>query len=448
MKICPNCGEQVNDQFKFCPYCASAFASVCPTCGQEVNAKFKFCPFCASSMEKPVSSQPVMPQNDNLFDFSAMEASFDEQLKAQAEYDKKLALAKSYLIRKRYDEARAIYDGLLEENPTDVNVYLGYARLASQNYTVFEGAEIDEAIAAAKEFSGLDNLGELDPQFASYEEKRKAFLEERKAVRTVKEKAKTEETKTVEEPKNSVVENKSISVEAVKSNPKFYAMATVEGTTLKKFKGRGKCIIIPDEITAMDEAAIAYNRTVVEVFIGKNVASIGKFPFANCYFLENIEVDKENKNYQSIDGNLYTKDGKTLIKYTMGKTAVAFKIPDSVTNVNADAFFGNEFLTSVEIGDNVTNIEHGAFTSCRKLRSVVLGKGVTNVENLAFYYCDSLTTVYYKGSASDWNKIAISTYTPGANEKLINAKRYYYSNLKPTGSGNYWHYVNGVPTVW
>lgn len=63
----------------------------------------------------------------------------------------------------------------------------------------------------------------------------------------------------------------------------------------------------------------------------------------------------------------------------------------------------------------------------------------------AFSNCRSLKTVYYKGTAADWGKISISNNN---NSSITNTKRYYYSESKPTGSGNYWRYVDGKPTVW
>jgi hypothetical protein len=36
----------------------------------------------------------------------------------------------------------------------------------------------------------------------------------------------------------------------------------------------------------------------------------------------------------------------------------------------------------------------------------------------------------------------------GDNIELENAPRYYYSETEPTEPGNYWHYVDGVPTPW
>lgn len=69
---------------------------------------------------------------------------------------------------------------------------------------------------------------------------------------------------------------------------------------------------------------------------------------------------------------------------------------------------------------------------------------MTSIGEGAFNGCGSLKTVYYNGTKEDWNKIAIDLY----NTNLTNATRYYYSETEPTTDGNYWHYVNGVPTVW
>jgi hypothetical protein len=75
---------------------------------------------------------------------------------------------------------------------------------------------------------------------------------------------------------------------------------------------------------------------------------------------------------------------------------------------------------------------------------VEIGDSVTSIGNYAFYNCSSLKNVYYKGTASDWAKIAIGGY----NSTLTDTTRYYYSETEPTTTGNYWHYVDGVPTAW
>ena len=70
---------------------------------------------------------------------------------------------------------------------------------------------------------------------------------------------------------------------------------------------------------------------------------------------------------------------------------------------------------------------------------------MTSIGTYAFRGCDNLTAVYYKGSADDWSNISIPDDGIGITEDII----YYYSETEPTDTINqYWHYVDGVPTVW
>ena len=78
------------------------------------------------------------------------------------------------------------------------------------------------------------------------------------------------------------------------------------------------------------------------------------------------------------------------------------------------------------------------------VKTVEITDSVKIIDSSAFYGCTSLNTVYYSGVASEWNGISIGSF----NENLTSAPRYYYSETAPTVAGNYWHYVDGVPTKW
>ena len=97
--------------------------------------------------------------------------------------------------------------------------------------------------------------------------------------------------------------------------------------------------------------------------------------------------------YKSIDGNIYSKDEKTLIQYATGKTNASFVIPDSVTSIGENAFSGCYSLTSITIPDSVTSIGDSAFSWCDSLTSVTIGSGVTSIGDSAFFYCNSLTSI-------------------------------------------------------
>ena len=117
---------------------------------------------------------------------------------------------------------------------------------------------------------------------------------------------------------------------------------------------------------------------------------------------------------------------------------------DRVTEILAIAFMWISRIESVNIPDTVVSIGGNAFTGCTNLKSLVIGKNVTDIGHGAFQDCTSLTEVYYKGTAVEWESIEIGDI----NDILVNAVRYYYSEAEPTTEGNFWHYVNGVPTAW
>ena len=119
-----------------------------------------------------------------------------------------------------------------------------------------------------------------------------------------------------------------------------------------------------------------------------------------CRFLTNIEVSQNNKYYKSIDGNLYSKDETKLIKYAIGKKDVSFSIPDTVDMVFGEAFLGCTSLESIEIPNSVTWIGGGAFEDCTSLTSIEIPDSVTRIEDWTFSGCYSLTTIIIPDSVT------------------------------------------------
>jgi len=95
-------------------------------------------------------------------------------------------------------------------------------------------------------------------------------------------------------------------------------------------------------------------------------------------------------------------------------------IPDSVSNIGANAFERCTNLTSVTIGNGLTLISYDAFFACSNLTRATIGSSVTNIESDAFGACSNLNGIYFKGNAPVASSIAfledsnaIVYYVPG-----------------------------------
>lgn len=229
-----------------------------------------------------------------------------------------------------------------------------------------------------------------------------------------------------------------------------------------------KSVTVPESVTSIGNDVFRNCHALENVYLPKGLSAIGTYAFSYCHSLLSITVDEDNEYYCSIDGNLYSKDRNTLIKYASGKKESDFVVPNTVTSISTHAFNSCMYLVNVTIPDCVTTIENGAFSNCKKLTTVILPNDINAIGHNTFYNCPALTNVvipysvssigdsafdncselsnvYYVGTAEDWANISIDS----TNSYLTNATRYYYSDSEPTEEGNFWHYdENGEVVVW
>lgn len=103
----------------------------------------------------------------------------ESRLSESVESDSKEMLkrkARVFCIQKKFNEAIKIYDKFIADDILDMDGYMGYIRIRSENYKKFEGTEIDEAIQVALDISGDVDLSNFDPEYERYVERRKDFF--------------------------------------------------------------------------------------------------------------------------------------------------------------------------------------------------------------------------------------------------------------------------------
>ena len=196
---------------------------------------------------------------------------------------------------------------------------------------------------------------------------------------------------------------------------------------------------IPSSITSIGEYAFNNCDSLVRIVIPESATSIGPSAFAYCDMLESITVDKNNRHYKDIDGNLYTKDEKILIQYAIRKDDKTFVIPDSVTSVGEWAFAGCESLVSIEIPYGVTSIGKYAFDDCESLASIEIPDSVTNIGEGAFYGCESLVSIEIP-----YGVTSIGEYAFNSCDSLT---IYCEAASKPSEWNSNWNQSNR-PVVW
>lgn len=111
----------------------------------------------------------------------------------------------------------------------------------------------------------------------------------------------------------------------------------------------------------------------------------------------NIEFSKENTEYSSKDGIVYSKDMKTLISCSQSKSGKVV-IADGVEEIRENAFAYRDMIESVYIPDSVERIGDNAFANCDNLKSVVFGNSIKSIGAFAFYCCSNLRQVEFPDS--------------------------------------------------
>lgn len=183
------------------------------------------------------------------------------------------------------------------------------------------------------------------------------------------------------------------------------------GTNADISSDNGKTVTLPGTITELGEQSFFINKTVNTIHltqvetVGKQVffrcpylttvdvpvttTSISSDAFAEAGKLQRINVATGNPNYKSVEGVLFSADGKELLTYPVSNYDYTqksiYEIPDGVEKISSSAFTGsNKSLEEVVVPNSVTTMGDNAFASSN-IKKVTLGTGLTAIPEKAFW---------------------------------------------------------------
>ena len=176
-------------------------------------------------------------------------------------------------------------------------------------------------------------------------------------------------------------------------------------------------VVIPESVTydgtTYSVTSIGYYALrgcygLTSIVIPNSVTSIGDDAFYGCTGLTSIVVAKGNSAYDSRNNcNAIIGTSTNTLIYGCKNTV----IPNSITSICEDAFYGCSGLTSIEIPNSVTSIGNYAFEGCSGLTSIEIPNSVTSIGEFAFQYCTGLTSITIPNSVTSIGEFAFQYCT-------------------------------------
>ena len=161
------------------------------------------------------------------------------------------------------------------------------------------------------------------------------------------------------------------------------------------YNGNLSKAVIGESIVYIGDNAFASCYELTDVYFSKSITNIGENIFAECNSLMNIDVDKENQNFKSIDGNLYDKQGKIFYCFARGKVEEEFTLPEGVEEIKSHAFYMTSFIMHMNLPSTLNKIGELAFSATLiEDFFVAEGNSVFSSED-GVIYKDNGTTLYY-----------------------------------------------------
>ena len=153
-------------------------------------------------------------------------------------------------------------------------------------------------------------------------------------------------------------------------------------------------ITIPKTINEIKKYALCRASYITSITIPDSVTSIGSNAFYGCDRLNEVHISSL-ESWFNIDFSGDYSDPLYYAQhlYLNGTELTEITIPKTINEIKKYALCRASYITSITIPDSVTSIGDAAFEYCSSLTSITIPDSVTNIGNSAFRNCSGLTSI-------------------------------------------------------
>lgn len=239
------------------------------------------------------------------------------------------------------------------------------------------------------------------------------------------------------------------------------------------YEGTAEHIVIPDYYKGLPVLKIADkafdgsaegNYSIKKVTLPDTLVEIGNQAFNRCKALTDLEIPS---SLRSLGTNVFYEVPLSGTLTLSGEIEV----------IPSRCFQGTRY-SKVVLEEGITELGAHCFTMGYTLETVILPKSIQKIDAVAFWL-QPVEKFFYAGTEDDWIFVEISSSkypneadrdnlesylekgtagairgTPEKDEngnritKVVYPTLYFYSETKPTGEGNFWHFSGGQPAIW
>ena len=167
-----------------------------------------------------------------------------------------------------------------------------------------------------------------------------------------------------------------------------------------KYKGQDKDLVIPEKPFAKAKekftVAISADKSneIESIYIPQNIPDVWLGTLYGAKSLKKITVDPQNQYLKDVDGVLYTKDGKNLMKAPCQMTGT-YVVPEGVEEIELSAF-AYSHLDEVILPESLKEIGNYGFQHS-ELKEVTIPKNMPELEDNVFCDCPNLEEFSFLG---------------------------------------------------